>query len=291
VAAAQPPSAGPPAPGDPVLTPSVVPAAGASEALLAVSAFGRYSVRARSSQGTALSLVDRMAGELGAAGVAGREDGRVDVFLDRGAYKLRLTGDPRSSGEARLEAAAFRELHAAPQPRLVEHKLVSAALADLEQRSYWLSLAAPRLVFIEAAGRGLADLRLWRDGGWLEDAQPDCVPVEPEPGRPLLRCRLAGWLEPGLYRLTAYGGVPQEWAAGGDERPLHLRWGIPELPEAGRRRLRLSPRRPPTSTAPSSARRGRCGSPPAGSTAPRRSRRAPSAAPRCARTRCRRSRK
>jgi hypothetical protein len=96
-------------------------------------------------------------------------------------------------------------------------------------------------VFLEAAGRCLSELRLWRDGQWLVDAEPERRLVQPRPGKPLRLLRLAARLEPGLYLLTAYGGPPQAWAEDDGGQPLHLRYGIPRLPEAGRRRFAVGP--------------------------------------------------
>ena len=101
-------------------------------------------------------------------------------------------------------------------------------------------------MFLEAAGRDLRDLRLWRDGTWLEDAAPRCGLRQPVVGQPVLDCQLAVTLEPGLLRLTAYGGKAQPWAEaeGGDSgqaHPLFLRWGVPTLPDSGRRRFVISP--------------------------------------------------
>jgi len=70
-----------------------VPAKGRAETLLTVSQFGRYAVLARSAQGASLQLVDRMAGPGSVAGVAGSRDGRLDLFLDRGDYKVVARSD------------------------------------------------------------------------------------------------------------------------------------------------------------------------------------------------------
>jgi hypothetical protein len=224
-----------------VLSAPKVPATGVRTAIVAVERFGRYSLRAESKQGTALAVVDRMAGELGRAGRAGSENGRLDLFLDRGEYKLIAASHPKGTGEARLDVQPFREIHPAPAVELVETKLVAEKLDDLEQASYWLHLTARREVRLEAAGRNLGDLRVWRDGSWLEGVEPDCATVQPVTGQPLWRCRIAALLPAGLYRVTAYGGAPQPWAEGSDEHPLYLRWGAPALPEAGRRRFQISP--------------------------------------------------
>jgi hypothetical protein len=217
-----------------------VPATGRREAVLTVDRYGRYSVRAESAQGTSVELIDRMAGSLGSSGEPGRENGRLDLILDRGAYKLVLESHESGKGAAKLAATAFAEKQD-PVALLPETRLVEAALGDLEQHSWWLQVSERREVRAEAAGKHLTDLRLWRDGSWLEGTEPECVTVQPVTGRPLLRCRLAAVLEPGFYRLAAYGGSAQPWAEGSDDQPLWVRWGTPELPEAGRRRFVASP--------------------------------------------------
>jgi hypothetical protein len=230
-----------------------VPASGRQEAILSVERFGRYSVRAASRQGTAVRVVDRMAGELGAAGEAGHENGRLDLFLDRGDYQVVAESHERGEGTAKLSAEPFRDAHAPrPQggsaaapaaggPELVERKLIADNLDDLRQLSYWLRVAERREVRLETAGRNLADLRLWRDGSWLEDVEPTCAPIQPVTGQPLMRCEVAATLGAGLYLVTVYGGVPQPWAEDAAEHPLYLRWGYPRLPDAGRRRYQVGP--------------------------------------------------
>jgi hypothetical protein len=223
------------------LSPAELPAAGRQASLLTVGEPGRYAITATSSQGASLQLVDRMAGPGEIAGVPGESDGRLDLLLDRGEYRVVARGADGASGTTRLAVRAFREMSAPRPPLLVELKPVAATLGDFEQRSWWIDLREPRRVVLEAAGRNLADLRLWRDGGWLVDRKTVRETLEPEPGRPLRACRLVATLEPGLYLLTAYGGPDEPWAAGGAEHPLHVRFGIPQLPEAGRRRLVVGP--------------------------------------------------
>ncbi|HXO29360.1 MAG TPA: hypothetical protein VOA80_18570 [Thermoanaerobaculia bacterium] len=232
---------------------SEVPAAGRQETILSVERFGRYSVRAASRQGTAVRVIDRMAGELGAAGEAGRENGRIDLFLDRGDYQVVTESHVHGEGTAKLSVEPFRDAHDAPNasvastargpaaPELVERKLVTETLDDLRQLPYWLRLADRREVRLEAAGRNLADLRLWRDGSWLEDVEPSCGAIQPVTGQPLLRCEIAATLPAGLYLVTLYGGPSQPWSEDAAEHPLYLRWGYPQLADAGRRRYQVSP--------------------------------------------------
>jgi hypothetical protein len=228
------------APGEPTLTPAGFPAAGRHSARLSVPQFGRYAVSVKTEQGAALHLVDRMAGPGAAEGVAGEQDGRLDVFLERGDYRVVVDGAERARGNAALTVRPFRELHEQP-PLLVELKALEGTLADLEQRSYWVQVEKPGTVIVEAAGRGLADLRFWRDGTWLVAAEPERERTEPRLGKPLNTCRLAAALEPGLYLLTAYGGPGLPWAEDDGGQPFHLRAGIPRLGEAGRQRFAMSP--------------------------------------------------
>src|SRR5438552_4791603 len=237
--AAAPALAAPPA--EPALSRTTVPARGRQEAILTVPAFGRYAVTVASPQGTALQLVDRIAGPGQAQGTTGKTDGRLDVFLDRGEYQVVTFAPEKGSGDAQLKVRGFTERNAPEPPLLVELKPVETALDDYEQRSWWLEVKERRRVILEAAGRNLADLRLWTNGSWLVDAEPAREVVAAQPGRPMLVCRLAADLNPGLYLLTAYGGASQPQAEESAEHPLHLRFGIPRLPAVGRRRFTMGP--------------------------------------------------
>jgi hypothetical protein len=169
------------------LEPAVVPAAGRQSALLEVADFGRYAIRIASSRGTTLQVVDRMSGAGEIAGEAGKVDGRVDLFLDRGEVRILTDGSKLATGEATLSVTPFRERGAdaatgaaPPAVQLVEGKAVDGELADLEQLSWWLEIPKRRRVVFEAAGRNLADLRLWQNGSWLVDVAPVTSVVEPQ---------------------------------------------------------------------------------------------------------------
>jgi hypothetical protein len=226
---------------DATLSHGTVPARGRQEAILTVPAFGRYAITVASPQGTALQLVDRVAGPGALQGTIGKSDGRLDAFLDRGEYKVVAFAPEKGSGDAQLKVRGFTERNGADPPLLVELKAVETTLDDLEQRSWWVEVKERRRVILEAAGRNLADLRLWTNGSWLVDAEPTREVVTGQPGRPMLVCRLAAELDPGIYLVTAYGGASQPQAEETTEHPLHLRFGIPRLPAAGRRRFTMSP--------------------------------------------------
>ncbi len=221
------------------LTPDNLPASGSHHADITIDAFGRYSLLAQSTEGVALQLVDRMAGPGTRSGLAGTRDGRIDAFLSRGEYRLLTDGAPAADSEVHLILRRFEELN--PEPlSLTEARTVSSTMGDFQQRSYWMQLDDRQQVDLEAAGRHLEDLRLWREGAWLIDASPRCETVRPRVGQPMTDCTLSLTLEPGLYRVTAYGGPGQPWAQDDGSDPLIVRRGIPDLGSVGQLQTEIS---------------------------------------------------
>jgi uncharacterized protein len=212
-----------------------MPAAEQAETLLHVTGPGRFSIVAHSPSGAALQLVDMLAGPSDIAGSAGSQDGRLDQLLDVGTYKLRVFSSPSATGNVALSLAPFHD--AAPPAALPQPgRTFSATLADLEQRAFWLSvpdsIGGGINLRIEAAGRALGDLRLWRDGRELVDLAPSQDRIEPSPGHPMLDFRLTGHVEPGTYLVIAYGGAALPWTDNDGAQPFHLRSGAsPALSE------------------------------------------------------------
>jgi hypothetical protein len=202
-----------------------LPTAGEHATLLRVTRAGRFAIKAESPTGTALQLVDMLTGPSELAGEAGAGDGRIDQLLDAGTYKVRLFGAPGAQGETHLSVVPFRDRGppAAPPPATAEE--VTADLGDLQQRSFRMIVGAPGRVRIEAAGRTLRDLRMWRDGTDLVPIEAAASTIEPTRGHPLSDLLLDGTVEPGSYLVTAYGGPALAWADGGTAQPLYLRSG------------------------------------------------------------------
>lgn len=201
------------------LTQEQVPAAGEGQALLEVTAPGRFSVRAESKTGVALQLVDMIAGPQERMGEAGARDGRIDALLDKGVYKIRTFGAKGAPGTARLTVATFKD--AGPLAGLSED--FSGELNDLQQRSFMIAVGKSGKVAVEAMGRALSDLRLWRNGADLVGLAPELLTVEPKAGRPVMRARIEGSVEPGVYVVTAYGGEPIVWTDGDKASPFRIR--------------------------------------------------------------------
>ncbi|KAF0212507.1 MAG: hypothetical protein FD172_1119 [Methylocystaceae bacterium] len=200
--------------------------------LIAVPAPGRYSIRAKSPSGARIELVDMIAGPLDSSGAPGLRDGRIDALLDKGVYKLRVFGVKGASGKAALSAQAFVE--AGPsKPTLAPGRIQSGELGDLQQRSYSFDVGAEGRVSLEAIGRALSDLRVWRSDGELVDLAFEQETVETKPGRAMTRLRVEGALEAGRYVVTAYGGEKLVWAQGDAGQPFLLRLEEPTLLAAG----------------------------------------------------------
>ena len=226
-------AAAPPAPRMPAGLPAIeppagmlerdhVPAAGETDVLLHVTSPGRFAIRATSATGTALQLVDMLTGPGDRAGWPGKQDGRIDALLDAGTYKLRAFGADGATGETALSLAAFTEAGAAQLAP--GYQPAALALRDLQYRSFWLVVGdgPPR---IEAAGRSLAALKLWRDGRDLVEVPEATRIIAATPARPMTDIVLSGEVPPGTYLVTAYGGPPLPWSDGATDEPLYVRTG------------------------------------------------------------------
>jgi uncharacterized protein len=206
------------------LSGATVSASADGQGLLTVEASGRFAIRAVSKTGVALQLVDMITGPGDVAGEPGVRDGRLDVLLDKGVYKLRSFGAKGATGEAQIVVEPFRNAVPA-SAELLHSGEFSGELADLQQRSYWTIVGRNSRVSVEAVGRALQDLRLWRNGVELAALTPTLASLETRPGRLMTRARLEGQVEPGLYLVTAYGGAALPWSDEDKAQPLHVRVG------------------------------------------------------------------
>ncbi len=230
-----------PVPQATAVSPMELPARDKQAAYLEIPAAGRYAIAAHSKTGVALELVDYMSGPVARDGVPGQRDGRLDRFLDRGRYKLILRGAPQAQDSATVEAKPFAELQPTPQ-RLPLLELLASELGDYQQRSYWLEVKERGPVFLEAGGRFLDALHLWRDGLTLLDLTAERRTLEPQAGRPLTVLTLDTVLDPGFYRVTLYGGREQTpWTRQSEDKPLYLRLGVPRIESASRQWRAVGP--------------------------------------------------
>jgi uncharacterized protein len=199
--------------------------AGETDLLLHVTAPGRFALRAVSPTGTALQLVDMLTGPGEREGWPGKQDGRIDELLDTGTYKVRAFGEPAASGDTTLSLSPFTA--AGPALLAPGYLPVAMTLHDLQSRSFWLVVGDdPAPSRIEAAGRSLAALTVWRDGRDLVAVpQTTDTIVAETAAHPMTDIVLSGQLPPGTYLVTAYGGPKLAWADGVPDEPFYLRTG------------------------------------------------------------------
>ncbi len=216
-----------------------VPAAGRHEIIFSIPTFGRYAISVHSEQGCSLQSISRMTGPGELSGIPGKEDGRLDLFLDHGEIKIITLGVEKASGEAEVRIRSFEEINESPLQQLIALKPIETELRDGEQRSWWINMEYEGWINIEAGGRALRDLRLWKEGSWLIDALPEAEETTPHPGQPIQVLRQALHLDAGLYLLTAYGGKATPWSEESDAWTLFLRMDTPRLGTAGRLRHKI----------------------------------------------------
>ncbi|MFJ6327073.1 MULTISPECIES: lysozyme inhibitor LprI family protein [unclassified Rhizobium] len=216
----------------PQLASNSFPADQDGSTLMTVAGPGRVAIRAHSSSGVALQLVDMMTGPGERMGAPGVSDGRIDALLDKGTYKIRVFGAKGASGKVELTAEAYQELEQSDAV-LTGDTPVNADLGDLQQRSFWIDVPESGRVDVDAVGRSLHDLRLWRQGANIVPLSPTISVFEVKPGLSMTRATLTGTTEPGRYLVTAYGGEKLAWANSDTAQPFHIRTGIPMSLAAG----------------------------------------------------------
>ncbi len=202
------------------------------DTLVVITSPGRFALAAEAATPVTLQLVDLLAGP------GEISPGRVDAWLDRGTYQLRLRGDAGAPGPARLTLTPFA---AQPAQRLLPGQTLATTLADRQTAEAWIVVPSRRRIRLEAAGRALADLQLWRDGRDLVPLAAMPSEIRAEPAHPLRRLLLTPVLEPGSYRLTAAGGPPLAWTDGAQETPLWLRLDGPAVLAEGAFSDRIGP--------------------------------------------------
>ncbi len=206
---------------------SSLPASGEQATLLHVSSPGRFTIQAHSQTGAAIQLVDMLTGPGEVQGSAGGQDGRIDALLDVGTYKVRVSSPPQpvaGTSAVTLAVTAFTDA-APPQALPPPGQVVSATLNDGQQRAFWLAMPQAGELRIEAAGRSLADLQLWRDGRTLVNARVTTAEVTPVRTHALTDLRLVAQVERGTYLAVAYGGAARRWADNDPAQPFTLRAG------------------------------------------------------------------
>ena len=212
------------------LTPLTVPATDRQDVLLTLDAPTALHFSSRSASGTSCELVDRVRGPFARAGTAGGANCELDLLLDAGEYKVRLESPRRGNGNVALAATPFTEINEKPL-RLTNGVGFVTTLKPRQQASYWLKVEARDANrIIRIAGRHAGDVRLWRNGEWLEPIAIAHSEYSPVPGEPMHEWWLDNALEAGDYKLVVYGRDSTTVVGSSVDESLTVEYGIRDAP-------------------------------------------------------------
>ncbi len=116
------------------------------EAIVTLDRASRVVITARMPSGTSCEIVDHVRGPFAQSGAAGSTNCELDLLLDAGTYKLRLTSRTKgkgTQGKVDLKAVAYTEDNAHPV-RLLPEREVRQVLAPRHQASSKFVLAGWR---------------------------------------------------------------------------------------------------------------------------------------------------
>ncbi len=181
-----------------------LPATGRQETILTLDQPATIHLSARSGSGTSCEVIDRVRGPFAHDGVAGRTNCELDLLLDAGQYKVRVESSPKGKGQVELSAALFTELNAG-QVQLANGSVVETQLKPLQQASFWMPMPTRGIPYLRVWGRHAGDVRLWRNGEWLEPIALRHTTVTNTPGFPMHEWWLDQTIEAGDYKLVVYG--------------------------------------------------------------------------------------
>jgi hypothetical protein len=78
-------------------------------------------------------------------------------------------------------------------------------LKPRQQATFWISMKERGVPWVRVSGRHAGDVRLWKNGEWLEPQLPWRQQFSPRPGQPMHEWWLDQQLEEGEYQLVVYG--------------------------------------------------------------------------------------
>jgi hypothetical protein len=228
-----------------------VSARGRREHLIRADEWGRYAVDARSEEGVAVEVVDKLRGVIASCEADVGKNGRLDLFLEAGEYKIFTEGPSKAEGNVRLEVTKFASFDTEGEGGkgsgknrygyLAPFGQVSTRLVDKEARGWWFFVPRDTTVYIEGMGRRLSGLAVFRGGerliasaGLGESSSSSAGFVNGSvPGKPLFGLRVAKRLERGKYLVLAYGGDNDRYTTSDSASPLYMQWMIRPI-EPGR---------------------------------------------------------
>lgn len=204
---------------------SSVPARGEQEVKLSLDAPAMVRLTATSSSGTRCTVVDQVRGPFASAGQVGRHSCELDLLVDQGTYKVRLESHPRGKGQVKVQAAPFTEQN--PRPfKLAPGQRLASSLKPGQQASFWLQVGAREVPYLRVSGRNAGEVKLWRNGTWLEEAPLRRTTQWPRKAKAVHEWWLDRPLDAGDYLVTVYGTAGIQWSGGGENDALEVERGF-----------------------------------------------------------------
>jgi len=222
---------------DPIIS-TEVSARGRREHVIRADEWGRYAVEAKSSEGVAVEVVDKLRGVIAGCEADVGKDGRLDLFLEAGEYKVFTEGPRDAQGNVRLEVTKFAPFDSAGEGGKVGGKnkfgylapfgQVSTRLVDKEARGWWIFVPRDTLVFIEAMGRRLSNIAIFRERLIAQAGigSPNAFINTSVSGKQLNGLTIVKKLTKGKYLIMAYGGDNDKYTVADDASPLYMQWMI-----------------------------------------------------------------
>lgn len=208
-----------------------VPSGGVNTIILPVEKWERYSLRTTGEEPVALSVADRRNGIFIRDGAAGERNARIDLFLDIGEYKLQTQGLKTAKGEATVRVLPFTFPSDFKPSYLVPLREINLELRDMQQLAFWFEVDSDTTIYIEATGRCLEDMRLWRNGEWIIETQDYHFTHRITPETPLKGIAMVARLQKGTYMAGVYGGPGLSWSLDSTDYPFYIQYGIEQVPE------------------------------------------------------------
>ncbi|HEY3448938.1 MAG TPA: hypothetical protein VGK67_21435 [Myxococcales bacterium] len=203
------------------VNPATVPAKGSAQSIVTVDKTSMVHLSTVNPGGTACEVVDHLRGPFANSGVVGKANCDLDLLLDAGVYKVRLTSPLKGKGTATVKAEPFQEVNN-PLLRLERGRQVDETLKPHQQASFWIHVEGRTFVPLRVSGRTAGEVKLWKSGEWSESVEAHATTVTPVPGKPIYEWWIGRYLESGDYLLTVYGTNPQKWTRGPEDDALSV---------------------------------------------------------------------
>ncbi|MBI5547498.1 MAG: hypothetical protein HY901_26750, partial [Deltaproteobacteria bacterium] len=214
------------------VNPPSMPATGSQQSIVTVDRTSMVRLSTSNPAGTSCQVVDHLRGPFASSGETGRTNCDLDLLLDAGIYKVRLTSPLKGKGSVTLKAEPFQEVNS-PLLRLVPGRTIDQTLKLRQQASFWLHLDKRQFVPLRISGRTAGEVQLWKSGVWSESVEVRPRSVSPTPGRAIHEWWIGRFLEAGDYLLTVYGTGAQKWTRGPEDDSLSVSYLFDPLPPEG----------------------------------------------------------